>query len=141
MLKRVLPALCLTATAVLIGCGGGADNANTTANTTANTNAGRAAANTAAPANTAASNSATTTAAGEKIGVAECDDFLAKYDACVSGKVPAQARAQFESGMKQWRESWRKLAANPQTKSTLAGVCKTSMESARTSMKAYGCEF
>jgi hypothetical protein len=138
MLKRVLPILCVTATAVLIGCGGGAGNTNTATNTNAN----RAATNAASPANTAASNgAAATTAPGEKIGVAECDDFLAKYEACVSGKVPAQARAQFESGMKQWRESWRKLAANPQTKTTLAGVCKTSLEQTRTSMKAYGCEF
>lgn len=141
MLKRVLPILCFTATAILIGCGGSSDNANTGANAN-HANANHAATNAAAPANTATSNTAATTpSSGEKIGVAECDDFLAKYESCVTGKVPAAARAQFESGMKQWRESWRKLADNPQTKGTLAGVCKTSMESARTSMKSYGCEF
>ncbi len=139
MLKKVLPILCVTATAILIGCGG--TNTNTATNTNTTTNTNRAATNTAAPSNTASANTGTTSSSGEKIGVAECDDFLAKYDACVTGKVPAAARAQFESGMKQWRESWRKLAENPQTKSTLAGVCKTSMESARTSMKSYGCEF
>jgi hypothetical protein len=128
---------------ILIGCGG-ADNTNG-GNTNTAANANRAATGTtnAAPTNTAATNSTTAaaTTSGEKIGVAECDDFIAKYDACVTGKVPAAARAQFEASVKEWRDSWRKLAANPQTKGTLAQVCKTSMESARTSMKSFGCEF
>jgi hypothetical protein len=141
MLKRVLPILCFTATAILIGCGGGSNTNNSTTNT-GPTNANRAATNTAAPANTGSANTGSTTASsGEKIGVPECDDFLAKYEACVTGKVPAAARAQFESSMKQWRDSWHKLAENPQTKGTLAQACKTSLESARTSMKSFGCEF
>ena len=34
-----------------------------------------------------------------------------------------------------------KLAANPNTKATLAAACKQSAESARASMKSYGCTF
>ncbi|MDT7540544.1 MAG: hypothetical protein QOE33_448 [Acidobacteriota bacterium] len=142
MLRRVLPILCVVAVMILIGCGG-TDNTNA-GNTNANhANVNRASTNTTntAPTNTAATNSTTADASGEKIGVAECDDFIAKYDACVSGKVPAAARAQFQSSVKEWRDSWRKLAANPQTKGTLAQVCKTSMESSRASMKSFGCEF
>ena len=30
----------------------------------------------------------------DKIGVAECDDFIDKYEACITGKVPEAARAQ-----------------------------------------------
>jgi hypothetical protein len=139
MLKRVLPILCVIATAILVGCGGGAGGTNGgNANTT--TNANRATTNTATT-NTAATTNTSTTAAGEKIGVAECDDFIAKYDACVSSKVPEAARAQYQSSVKQWRDSWRKLAENPQTKGTLAAACKTSMESSRTAMKSYGCDF
>src|SRR5437588_686465 len=41
---------------------------------------------------------------GEKIGVPECDDFIAKYDACVSSKVPEAARAQYKNALAQWRE-------------------------------------
>jgi hypothetical protein len=33
------------------------------------------------------------------------------------------------------------LAANPQTRATLAATCKTSMEQAKQSMKSYGCQF
>jgi hypothetical protein len=138
MLRKVLPILCVIAVMILIGCGGSADNTNAGNANHANVNR---ASTTTAPANTATTNSTTAAAAGEKIGVAECDDFIAKYDACVSGKVPEAARAQFNASIKQWRDSWRTLAANPQTKGTLAQACKTSMESARTSMKSYGCEF
>ena len=82
-----------------------------------------------------------TTAAGDKIGVPECDDFIAKYEACVSGKVPEVARAQFQSMLKTWRTEWKKAADNPQTKAALAQGCKMSAEQANASMKAYGCSF
>ncbi|HEX3232089.1 MAG TPA: hypothetical protein VHQ95_24140 [Pyrinomonadaceae bacterium] len=93
------------------------------------------------PTNTsAASSPATTTAsAGNKIGVPECDDFIAKYEACVSGRVPEMSRAQYQSAVKQWTESWKKLAENPQTRSTLAAACKQAAEQQAASMKTYGC--
>jgi len=101
------------------------------------------AANTAAPAGSPAAAThtpATTAAAGEKIGVAECDAFITAYENCVTTKVPAQARAQFEAGVKTWRAEWKKLADNPQTKSTLVEVCKKQQDAQRTALnKAYGC--
>lgn len=84
---------------------------------------------------------AATPASAEKIGVPECDAFLASYEACVNDKVPATARAQFQTSLAQWRKSWHDLAANPQTKATLATVCKTTLDQAKQSMKPYGCSF
>jgi hypothetical protein len=81
----------------------------------------------------------TETAAADKIGVPECDDFLTKYEACVTTKVPESARASFKTGMEQWRSSWKQLAANPQTKGTLVDVCKKSLESSKQSLSAYSC--
>ena len=69
------------------------------------------------------------------------DEFIANYDACISSKVPEMARAQYKTTIDQWRTSWKKLAANPQTKGTLAAACKQSAEQARTSMKMYNCTF
>jgi hypothetical protein len=129
-------ALCVMLGMVMLACGGAAENTNT-----ANANAPAANANTkatASPATTTATPASTTSAAGD-IGVAECDDFLKKYEACVSGKVPAAAQATFKSSMDQWRTSWKQLAANPQTKATLAAACKSSMDSAKTSMASYNC--
>jgi hypothetical protein len=87
------------------------------------------------PATTAASSSS------DKIGVPECDDFIAKYDECVSNKVPEMARAQYKSAIEQWRASWKKLAENPQTKGTLASACKQAAEQQNAALKSFGCSF
>lgn len=94
-----------------------------------------------AAASSPASAAPATASTGEKIGVPECDDFIAAYDACVTGKVPEVARAQYKTAIEQWRSSWRKLAENPQTKASLAAACKQSAEQARASMKQYNCTF
>lgn len=127
MLTKLSLFLCFACAIVLAGC------AKSETSNNANTNAPARA---ASPAATTA-----TVASADKIGVPECDEFIAHYEACVSGKVPEAARAQFKTGMEQWRSSWKKLAANPQTKSTLASVCKQTAASARTSMKSYNCTF
>ncbi|PYX63659.1 MAG: hypothetical protein DMG78_31445, partial [Acidobacteria bacterium] len=91
MLRNTLLILCVLCAAILIGC-------NKTETGNSNMMAGN-------------SNKTTATTApkmtGEKIGVPECDDFIAKYDACVSSKVPETARAQYQNAVKQWRDSWK----------------------------------
>jgi hypothetical protein len=138
MLKRhfMTLAICVSYALLLIACGGtsNTNNAPATNAPATNANAGTAAATATAPASTTAST-------GENIGVPECDDYLAKYETCVSSKVPEAARAQYQSTLAQTRKSWRDLAANPQTKASLAAACKTATESARQTMKAIGCEF
>lgn len=82
----------------------------------------------------------TTTAStsGDKIGVPECDDFIAKYESCTS-KVPEMAREQYKSAMVQWKASWKKLAENPQTKGSLAAACKQAADQQAAAWKMYGC--
>ena len=134
MFKPLSLMLCMVFALFSVGC-----NKSTTEGN-ANANARTANANRAA---TAANSPATSTApaTGEKIGVPECDDFIAKYESCVTSRVPEAARAQYKTSVEQWRSSWRKLAANPQTKATLAAACKSTAEQARTSMKTYNCTF
>jgi hypothetical protein len=112
--------------------GNTANTGNTTGNATTNTTSN-------ATSNTNTNMAKTETASADKIGVAECDDFLEKYEACVTTKVPEAARASFNSSMQQWRSSWKQLASNPQTKGTLADVCKKSLESAKQSLSTYSC--
>lgn len=131
MFKILSLMVCMLFALVLVGCNKESMQSSTN---TSNTNK---------PA-TAASSPATMASpamAAEKIGVPECDDFIAKYDACITGHVPEAARAQYKTSIEQWRTSWHKLAANPQTKATLAAACKTAAEQARTSMKTYNCTF
>ena len=126
--KTLFPlALCLVAGLLLIACGGASDNAANSSNAAANGNK--------------AANTSTTSTSGEKIGVAECDDFLAKYESCVTGKVPAAAQATYKAGMEQWRKSWKDLAANPQTKATLTQICKTQLDNAKSSLSSFGCSW
>jgi hypothetical protein len=131
MLSKLSLFLCVVFAIVLVGCSKSETNTNGSA-TSSNSNK-------PATATTPASTTAST--AGEKIGVPECDEFIAAYDACVSSKVPEVARAQYKTAVDQWRASWKKLAGNPATKGTLAAACKQSAETARTSMKSYGCTF
>ena len=131
MSKSFVLLLCLLAGLLLFGCNKEATSTDHAATP--------AAANVNKP---AASPAATmSTASAEKIGVAECDAFITAYEKCVNDKVPAAARAQFNTSLAQWRKSWHDLAANPKTKPTLAGVCKTQLDSAKQSMKTYGCTF
>lgn len=120
-------AVCILLGLVMLACGGGAsDNAANTGTTNSSTS------------NTVGGGTASS---GDKVGVAECDDFLAKYETCVSGKVPAAAQATFKSSIETWRNSWRELAKTPQGKAGLAQACKSASEQAKTSLSSYGCSW
>jgi hypothetical protein len=130
MLRKSLLVFSILCAAVLIGC-------STTETSNSNTAAGNS--NKAATTNSNTGGSSTTAATGDKIGIAECDDYIAKYETCIRGKVPEAARATLESSLKTSREQWKKAAENAQSRGTLAAACKQASDAAATSMKAYGC--
>src|SRR5688572_21067022 len=66
-------------------------------------------------------------ASGDSVGVAECDDYLTKMEACL-GKMPAEAKAAQEQAFKQSREAWKQAAATPQGKDGLKTTCKASLD-------------
>lgn len=132
MFRSALLIFCVMCAAILIGC----STTETSNSNTSTENSNKASTTTSTPATTT-----TTASTGDKIGIAECDDFIAKYEACVSGKVPEVARAQYQSALKQWRDSWRQLAENPQTKGTLAAACKQAAETQAAAMKQFGCSW
>lgn len=74
-------------------------------------------------------------------GVAVCDDYLSKYEACLRDKLPEATRAQFQSSLDAMRTSWMQLAANPQTAAALENACVQAKSSAAVAMQAYGCSF
>ncbi len=79
------------------------------------------------------------TTVGDKVGIAECDNFITAYETCVSGKVPEAARASLKASVATWRTQWKKLADNPQTRGSLAAACQRQRETTMTAMKAYNC--
>jgi hypothetical protein len=148
---RTLVALCLCAAfALILSACAAPDNANTSVTTgngntttTSTTTTTTTAPSPAATTSTATASPAASPAApaGDKTGVEECDDYLAKYEACVNSKVPEAARATMKSSFEQTRAAWRKAAATPQGKAGLAQACKAARDAAKTSMAAYGCTF
>lgn len=109
----LLFSVCLAVGALMLACGGGGDSANTGG----------------------------TTASGDKIGVAECDEFIQKYEACVNSKVPETARSMVKANLDTMRNAWKKAAETPQGKAGLAQGCKTALDQAKTTMGSYGCSW
>ncbi|HEY0457641.1 MAG TPA: hypothetical protein VGC97_00735 [Pyrinomonadaceae bacterium] len=81
----------------------------------------------------------TTTASTDSVGVAECDEYIQKYEACINSKVPEAQRATYKSSFETLRKSWKDAAANPQSKAGLATGCKQALETAKQSFSSYGC--
>ena len=81
---------------------------------------------------------ATAVAAVESLGVPECDNYLTKSEACISAHVPAASQAALKQSLDATRAGW-KQAIDAGGKDTLAAACTQMTESARASLKAYGC--
>ena len=78
---------------------------------------------------------------GDKVGVPECDEYIAKYEACINSKVPEAQRAMFKTSFETMRKSWKESAANPQSKAALASGCKQALDTAKQSMSAFSCDW
>jgi len=105
--------VCLVMCAAMLACGGGASN-------TGNGNA---------------------TASGDKVGVAECDEYIQKVETCLASKVPEAQRATYKSTLDTMRTTWKKAAETPQGKAGLAQGCKMALDQAKASMGSFGCSW
>jgi hypothetical protein len=80
-------------------------------------------------------------ARAESTGIAACDDFLQKYDSCVTSKLPEAQRATYKAQLDQTRKTWVDMAKNPSTKSSMEGTCKQTMDAIKASLQSFGCSF
>lgn len=82
-------------------------------------------------------------ATGDKTGVAECDEYIEKYEICLTGiaeKYP-QIQPSLKSAFETQRKGFKDAAANPQSKATLASTCKQAMDAAKQATTAYACKW
>lgn len=79
------------------------------------------------------------TATVDAVGVPECDSYITKYLACVSGKVPEASRAQLQASLEQMRQAWKQAAATDAGRASLAQACTQANDAAKSSMAAFGC--
>jgi hypothetical protein len=66
--------------------------------------------------------------AGGSIGVAECDEYVKKYAACIE-KMPAAAKPTAEQGFKAQQDAWKAAASTPEGKAALKTGCKATLDS------------
>ena len=92
-------------------------------------------------AKTETTNTASTSA--DSVGVAECDEYIKKYEACLTkiAKDAPQAQPGMKTAFESQRKAFKDAAANPQAKASLASSCKQAIETAKQSTSAYKCEW
>ena len=132
MRRTTILALSLVCGLLLVAC--------SKTETTNNSNTSSTGSTTEKPA-TSTPATGTASTSGDNIGVPECDDFITKYDACVSNKVPEMVRAQYKDAIARWRTEWRRMANDPATRGQLAAACKQAAEQQAAALKSFGCTF
>jgi hypothetical protein len=77
-----------------------------------------------------------------EVGVAECDEYLERYQRCVKEKIPAAKRQGFLDAIRFTRQGLHEtLMRNPEAGAAMGRQCKEMMASARTAMAPYRCRF
>lgn len=76
----------------------------------------------------------------DKIGIAECDEYIEKYTKCINDKVPEAARAGMKDAMTASAKAWKDAAAGP-AKDSLAAGCKSALDAAKQATASMGCEW
>src|SRR5215470_4118359 len=113
----LIAALILATVIVIAGCGGAATTNTTNAAANKSNTTTTAPANnttTTAPANNTAAKT-DTAPAGDSVGVAECDEYIKKYEACltkIAAKAP-QAEPALKTTFEAQRNGFKTAAANP----------------------------
>lgn len=84
-----------------------------------------------------------TETAGDSVGVAECDEYIKKYEACLT-KIAASSPAvqgPLKQAFEAQRAGFKSAASTAQGKATLASTCKQAIATAKASTSAYACEW
>ncbi|WP_158813841.1 hypothetical protein [Methylocapsa sp. S129] len=79
--------------------------------------------------------------AGDSTGVPACDDFFAKYEACIKDKVPADKQAAALSPMDSTRQTVTQMGKDPATRPQAEAICTQILASVKPQMTDIGCAF
>ena len=78
-------------------------------------------------------------ATAQDLGIPSCDSFLKTYESCVAAKVPADQRGPMTTVIEQIKTNWKAVAATPEGKANLDGVCKQTAETMKKQVAALNC--
>ena len=91
----------------------------------------------------AISGSSLTAWAADAIGIPVCDEFLAKYQACVTHKVPTDKRVIIQSGVDTMRKGWLELKDmldhREIVRADVENACKEAPHNLKQLFDAFGC--
>jgi hypothetical protein len=79
--------------------------------------------------------------AQDKVGIPVCDDFLAKYDACLSTIERPERRARLQETAAQLRASWIAAAADTTGRANMEQLCATVADGTRKNATMAKCNW
>jgi len=81
-----------------------------------------------------------TALAADSVGIPACDDFLAKYQACITDKAPADQKTVMEGMVSAIREDW---VNDVKTKGSqqVEDVCRQAPAEMRDWFSSQGCSY
>lgn len=80
-------------------------------------------------------------AAGEApVGVPVCDEYLAKYAACINEHGPQDSRKQMNELLAKSAQRFKAQSAGPE-KDSLEQACKAMLDAAKKTTKGWGCTY
>lgn len=77
-------------------------------------------------------------ASSGEIGLAECDEYIAKTKACME-KMPAEARDIYAQNMDAMLTGWKESAEAAPAET--AAACQSAIDSSKAGMEAMGCDW
>lgn len=78
--------------------------------------------------------------ADERIGIVQCDQYLASITACIH-QAPAGKRDDLTAQARETYAVWKEAAANPLHRDTLPQACTVTADLAREELAPLGCHF
>ena len=74
------------------------------------------------------------------VGVAACDEYLAKMARCIT-HLGAEAAEPMKNAMAESQKAWQDSARTPEGKAALVETCRQALDAARSAAAAMGCQW
>jgi hypothetical protein len=74
-------------------------------------------------------------------GVPVCDEFLAKFQACIADHVPEPQQAPLRMALEAHREAWKGASTTVAQKAGLAATCRHVAEVTKQKTAGFGCKW
>lgn len=74
------------------------------------------------------------------LGVAECDDYIARYQKCIDEKIPERSKKAYKEVIDETVKYWKTQTESPEEKMGLVSACNVAYLGSRKTLAAFGCE-